>query len=163
MRTSQISLSIRTSQMLVRHSQKSTLLLYLPVCTSERSVHISDLSLSPSKLEDHQFALLKTSTEQFFSIALHTSDISTALFWSTTLRTHFREKLKINGINPIHYGGRRRGGRGGEHIVRAADSFVCCGVVGVPGILRKWNFQRIPKPFEGFCINFFFLNFVFRV
>ena len=115
MRTSQISLSIRTSQMLVRHSQKSTLLLYLPVCTSERSVHISDLSLSPSKLEDHQFALLKTSTEQFFSIALHTSDISTALFWSTTLRTHFREKLKINGINPIHYGGRRRGGgRGGS-------------------------------------------------
>ena len=159
MRTSQISLSIRTSQMLVRHSQKSTLLLYLPVCTSERSVHISDLSLSPSKLEDHQFALLKTSTEQFFSIALHTSDISTALFWSTALRTHFRKKLKINGINPIHYGGRR--GRG--HIVRVADSFVCCGVVGVSGILRKWNFQRIPKPFEGFCINFFFKNFVFRV
>ena len=34
-------------------------------------------------------------------------------------------------------GGEGGGGRGGEHIVRAADSFVCCGVVGVPGILRK--------------------------
>ena len=29
------------------------------------------------------------------------------------------------------------GGGGGEHIGGAADSFVCCGVVGVPGILKK--------------------------
>ena len=34
-------------------------------------------------------------------------------------------------------GGEGGGGRGGGHIVRAADSFVCCGVVGVPGTLRK--------------------------
>ena len=34
-------------------------------------------------------------------------------------------------------GGEGGGGRGGEHIVRAADSFGCCGVVGVPGTLRK--------------------------
>ena len=34
-------------------------------------------------------------------------------------------------------GGEGGGGGGGGHIVRAADSFVWCGVVGVPGTLRK--------------------------
>ena len=69
-------LSARTSQKLGYNYQNSTLLWYLSVCASERSVHNSDLSLSSSKLKDQSAllrywcALLKTSTAHFFSIAL---------------------------------------------------------------------------------------------
>ena len=99
-RTSQILLSVRTSQRSVCNSQKSTLLWYLSVCNSNRSVHTSHLSLRPSKLKDqcappkYWCALLKTSTAHFFNIALHTSDISAPLFWSNTLLTHFRKNYR---------------------------------------------------------------------
>ena len=87
------------SQRSLCNSQKSKFRWYLSVRTSERSMHTSHLSLSPSKTKDQWVllkwwcALLKTSTAHFFSIALRTSDISTALFWSAILRTHFRKKL----------------------------------------------------------------------
>ena len=135
-RTSQISLSVRTSQRLVCNSQKSTLLWYLWVCTSERSMHTSHLSLSPSKLKDHRAplkywcALLKTSTAHFFSIALRTSDISAALFWRNTLSSHFREKL--SGLTLFAMGG------------TSCTRQILLFVVGASGILRKWNFQRTP-------------------
>ena len=151
--SSQISLSVRTSQRSVCNSQKSTLLWYQSVCTSERSVHTSDLSLSPSKLKDqcallkYWCALLKTSTAHFFSMALRTCDVSTAPFWSTTLRTHLREKL--SGLTLF--------ATGEGHIVHVADSFVCCGCIRD---LEKVKFSA--KIFQGFWIKkIFFSNILY--
>ena len=135
-RTSQILLSVPTSQRSVRNSQKSTLLWYLSVCTFERSVHTSHLSLSPSKLKDkcallkYWCALLKTSITHFFSITLRTSDVSAAIFWCNTLRTHFRKTL--SGLTLFAMGG------------TLCTWQILLLVVGASGILRKWHFQRTP-------------------
>ena len=70
-RTSQILLSVSTSQGSVCNSQKSTLLWYQLILTSH-------LLLSPCKIK-YQCALL--------TFLVCTSEISTALFWRTTLYT----------------------------------------------------------------------------
>ena len=70
-RTSQILLSVSTSQGSVCNSQKSTLLWYQLILTSH-------LLLSPCKIK-YQCALL--------TFLVCTSEISTALFWRTTLCT----------------------------------------------------------------------------
>ena len=96
-------ISVATSQTSVCNSLKSTLLWYLSARTSERSMHTSHLTLYPSKIKDQSALLkywgplLKTWTTHVFSIALRTTEISTALFWSTTQRTHFQKKTI--GIN----------------------------------------------------------------
>ena len=162
--------SVRTFQRPVRSSQiRCQYALLRGQCAVFKNQHFSDIcqcvllkgqctlltSLTSSKLKDqyspakYWSSLLKTSTAHFFSIALRTSDISAALFWSTILRTHFRQKLSGLTLCAI----------GCTSCMRQLLLFV----VGASGILRKWNFQRTPEIFQGFWIkDFFFKNFVFK-
>ena len=85
--------SLRSSWLSVHIPQRPVFASQIPlsVRTCQRSVCTSHWSLSPSKMRyrcallKYWWAVLKTSTAQFFSIALYTSEISSAHIWSTTL------------------------------------------------------------------------------